>query len=120
MQGHRAAGALFLGSALLGLLAGEFEFVQVALGLALLLVQETAKSDLLRLLVFGWCLFSVGLVLVLAVGSGSWLALLPAVLYAGSMAGLMLEGLSRAQVLLLSALAIGAVILALALGAHAA
>jgi hypothetical protein len=116
MQGHRAAGGLLLASAVVQLIAGEFAFLQGGLGLTLLLVQEQAKSDLLRLLVFCWCLFSVGFALFLALGSGVWLGLLPAVLYAGSVASLMLEGLTRAQVLLLLAAAIGSVILAVFIG----
>ena len=112
LSGHRAAGAIYLLSAALTLvLAGEIAFVQLGIAFLLIVVQEEAKTDLLRLLVFAWVLFSLVMVLITAVSQGIWLPILPVILFGGGVAALMLEGLDQKRVLLFSGVAVAGLLL---------
>ncbi len=112
MTGHRAAGAIYLLSAVLTLvLDGGIAFVQIALGLALLLIEEQAKSDLLRLVVFVWVLFSLVMAVIAAVMQALWLLIFPVILFGGGIAALMLERLSQKEILLFSGIALTGLLL---------
>jgi len=114
IRGHQAAGALFLASALISYFVfGDIVFVQVAIGISLLVVQESSKRDLLRFVVFGWVLLAVGIVVVAALSQGEYLAVIPTLLFAGGIVGLMLERLSQSQVLVYSSVAVAGIALSL-------
>lgn len=113
---HRAAGAILLLAVGLSLLLSRgINYVQAGLGLLLLLVQEQAKSDLVRLLVFGWVLFAIVANVVSGIAQGVWAPILPVLLIGGGLVGLMLEGLKENQIYLYSAIALAGIFLSLLL-----
>ena len=107
----RIAGSLLVVSAVVALVgAGQFAAVTAGLGLALLVVQDTSKLDVLRLLVFGWFLVSLVLTIPAAIGEGLWVPAVRAALFGGSVAGLMLEGLREPTIGVLALVGFGAVL----------
>jgi H+/Cl- antiporter ClcA len=114
IKGHQAAGALYLLSALVNYLTlGDISFAQIGLGVALVVVQERSKADLLRFVVFAWVLFAVGVILVAAVAQGVFLPLLPILLFSGGIIGLMLERLNQSQVIVYTAVALAGMAISL-------
>lgn len=96
ISGYKIAGILYLVSVLLGIvLASQFSIFQIGLGLALVLMQDQTKLDVLRLIVFAWIIIGLVIVLIGAVSEGSWGTVVPTVLFGGAIAGLMLEDLTQ-------------------------
>jgi hypothetical protein len=112
MTGQRAAGAIFLISAALSFAVGAgIAYGQLVLGLALLLIRDQSKSELLRLLVFAWVLFSLAVVLIAAVSHSLWLPILPVILFGAGVAALMLERLEQRHVFFCAGVAIAGLLL---------
>ncbi len=104
--GKQIAGALFVVVAVLRwLAAGEYAFVQFTLGLLLLLVTETTKADLLRLVVFVWVGIGVLTVALEAFATSAWSLMFPSLMFGIGIVGLMLERLSARETAICGGLA---------------
>ena len=107
----RIAGSLLVVSAIVAFLgSGSLSIIPAALGLALLVVQDTSKLDVLRLVVFGWFIMSLLLTIPAAISEGLWVPAVRAGLFGGSVVGLMLEGLREPTIGALALVGFGAVL----------
>ena len=105
----RIAGGLLLASAVVDYLtANELSIFPAALGLALCIIQDTSKFDVLRLVIFGWVLLSLLFVIPAAFAEGLWIPAIHTALFGGAVAGLMLERLSEPTIGILALVGFGA------------
>ena len=107
----RIAGSLLLVSALVGFLGtGELPVISCLLGLALVIVQDSSRLDVFRIVVFGWFVVSLLLTIPAALSEGLWAPAIRGALFGGSVAGLMLEGLRERTIAVLAVIGFGAVL----------
>lgn len=106
LDGYRVAGSLYLLSAVIGFLFGSLPLIPFALGLALVLMHDQAKLDVLRLVVFAWVGISLVLVLIGGSSDGLWGLVISSFLFGGAIIGLMLSDLTQQQVLVLGAVGV--------------
>jgi hypothetical protein len=107
ISAQQAAGGLYIASAFTSyFFFREIEFLQIVIAAALLWFDDPNSSGILRFIVLCWVIFALALISVAIYHSGYWLALVPTLLFAGSVAALMLENLEKRTVIILSAIGV--------------
>ena len=102
-----AGGILVAAAGLTFLFQRQVAAVDFVLGLALLIVQDSTRLQLVRLLVFGWMLVALVITIPGVLYEGMWVPAIRAALFGGALVGLMLDGLPESAVAGLCLIAAG-------------